>query len=196
MKSLEQIWKVRQYHKGKVVYEETKKNIIVDEGEKAFVDVFYRGNSSLYFAATPLFYVGLYQGSVSEATVLTTIPNEPTTGAYVRQSIARSTAGWPTIEKHENDWRVVSTQVTFTATGGTIGPVSGAFLCTSLDNSGVLMGALSMAFERTIPAGDVIEFENVGASKGNATITIDSVTGQFQSVVLDAVSSPTVAINL
>jgi len=156
---IEQIWKVRQYHKGKVIYEEEKKNIVVDEGEKAFVDVFYRGNSSVYFAATPLFWVGLYQGSISEATVLTTIPNEPASAGYARQSIARTTLGWPTIEKHENDWRVVSVQISFTAVGGNIGPVSGAFLCTSLDNSGVLIGALSMTFERTIPAGDVIEFE-------------------------------------
>ena len=156
---LEQIWRVRQYYKGKVIYEETKKNIIVDEGEKAFVDVFYRANASVYFAPTPFFYVGLYQGSINETTVLTTIPNEPSGNGYTRQAIARSTLGWPTIEKHEDDWRVVSTQVSFTASGGNIGPVSGALLCTSSDNSGVLIGALAMTFERTIPSGDVIEFE-------------------------------------
>lgn len=45
-------------------------------------------------------------------------------------------------------------------------------------------------------ADDVIEFENVGASIGGATITINSATGKFQSVSLDAAAAPTVSINL
>lgn len=156
---LEQIWKVQHFHKGKIIWEMEKKNIIVDEGEKALVDTFYRDNSSLYFSA-PMFYVGLYQGNIAEDTILTTIPNEPTVEfGYSRQSIPRTTLGWSTIELNEGDWRVVSQQVEFTAFEGNIGPVSGSFLATSSDNSGILIGALSFSFERTIPAGDLIQFE-------------------------------------
>jgi len=155
---LEQIWTIRQIRNGKVIYEETKKNIIPDEGEKALVDTFYRKNDSLYFAAD-LFCIGLYRGSISEATTIHTIPNEPSGNSYSRQPIERSSVGWPTIEKHEGDWRVVSKTVTITASGGDIGPVSGAFLCTSSDDSGVLLGAVAMTIVRTIPAGDKIEFE-------------------------------------
>lgn len=156
---IEQIWQVRHFHKGKVIWEMEKKNIIVDEGEKAFVDSFYRDNSSLYFS-TAKFWVGLYQGNINETTILTTIPNEPDGSAgYSRQSIPRTTLGWPTIEQNDGDWRVVSQTVTFQAFGGNIGPISGSFLCTSDDNSGVLIGALSFSFERTIPAGDIIELE-------------------------------------
>lgn len=154
---LEQIWTSRQIHDGEVLWTETKKNIIVDEGEKALVDTFYRANSALYFA-TDYFYVGLYRGSVSESTILSTIPNEPSGDGYSRTAIARSVVGWPTIEKHENDWRVVSDTITLTASGGNIGPVNGAFLCTSIDNTGVLIGAVAMTVSRTIPAGDKIEF--------------------------------------
>lgn len=155
---LEQIWKIRQIRNGKVIYEEVKKNIIPDEGEKAKVDTFYRNNGSLYFGAA-MFYVGLYKGSISESTTIHTIPNEPSGNGYTRQSIERSSVGWPTIEKHEGDWRVVSKTVTITASGGSIGPVSGAFLCTSSDNTGVIIGAVAFSIERTIPAGDKIEFQ-------------------------------------
>lgn len=154
---LEQIWTVRQIHKGRILWEETKKNIIPNEGEKALVDTFYRKNADLYFAAD-YFYVGLYKGSVSEDTELAGIPGEPSGNGYSRTAIERSTVGWPTIQKHENDWRVVSKEITITASGGSIGPVTGAFLCTSLTDSGVLIGAVAMKVPRTIPSGDKVEF--------------------------------------
>jgi len=153
----EHIWTISGIHNGKVVWSETNHNIIPDEGEKAMVDTFYRKNDSLYFAAD-MFYVGLYKGSISEATTLATIPLEPTTSGYVRQPIARSSVGWPTIEKNEGDWRVVSSTITISAVGENLGPVNGAFLCTSLDETGVLLGAIAMKVDRTIPAGDNIQF--------------------------------------
>lgn len=154
---LEQIWTIRQIHNDKILWEETKKNIIVDEAEKAFVDTFYRNNSALYFAAAT-FYTGLYRGSIGESTILSTVPGEPSGNGYARTAIERSVVGWPTIEQHENDWRVVSKTITITASGGSIGPVDGTFLCTSLDDTGILIGALAFKASRTIPAGDKIEF--------------------------------------
>ena len=157
---LEQYWTIRQFHKGKVIWEVVDRpNIIPDEGEKALVDTFYRANDSLYFPVDN-FYVGLYSGSVAETTTLVTIGEAPSTGDYSRQLIERSEVGWPTIEKNEGDWRVVSKTITLTASGGDIGPVDGAFLCTSASGSttGVLIGALAMKVTRTIPAGDNIEF--------------------------------------
>jgi len=155
---LEQIWTIRLRRNGKVIWQETKKNLIVDEGEKAIVDILYRKNDDLYFI-DDLFYIGLYKGSVSEATILSTIPNEPSGNGYSRQIVERSAVGWPTIEKNEGDWRVVSKTVTITADGGDIGPVSGAFICTSPDDSGVLIGAIAMTVENTILDGTDMEFE-------------------------------------
>jgi len=43
---------------------------------------------------------------------------------------------------------------------------------------------------------DNIDFENVGASVGGATIQINSATGQFQDTELDAAAAPTISINL
>lgn len=132
-----------------------KKNILVDSGEKAIVDTFFRDNGSIYFSGS--FYVGMYNGSISESTMLATIPNEPTVlYGYSRREIERSTVGWPTIEKHEGDWRITSKQIEVLAFGGDIGPVNGAFLCTSADDSGVLIGALGFGVEKTVEAGSTI----------------------------------------
>jgi len=154
---LEQIWTITQKRNGRILWAETKKNLIVDEGEKALVDTFYRNLAATYFV-TADFWVGLYYGSLAETTVLGTIPEISAINGYARVQIERSVVGWPTIEFHENDWRVVSKTITMTASGGNIGPVNGAFLCTSSNNTGVLIGGVAMSMSRTIPAGDDIEF--------------------------------------
>ena len=43
---------------------------------------------------------------------------------------------------------------------------------------------------------DVIEFNNVGASWGQATITINSLTGGFQEATMTTAAAPTVAVDL
>ncbi len=152
------IWDIEHIRNGKIIYQEQTKNILVDEGEKAIGEVFFRDKAAIYIPSDT-FYIGLYRGSVSESTTLSTIPNEPSGNGYGRESIERSAVGWPTVELHEGDWRWVSKQVSITASGGSIGPVSGAFLGTSLDNAGLLIGAVAMAVERTVIAGDTIAFQ-------------------------------------
>jgi len=151
-------WHIRHIRDGKIIYEEKTKNILVDEGEKAIVDTFFRNNASSYLSSD-VFYIGLHKGTVSESTTLATIPNEPVGNGYSRIECERSNVGWPTLEQNDGDWQVVSKEIGLTAAGGDIGPVNGAFLGTSLDNFGVLIGAVAMKIERTILAGDTIIFQ-------------------------------------
>jgi len=134
-----------------------RKNMLVDAGEKAILDTFFRNNSALYFASSN-FYVGFYNGNISETTELSIIPNEPpATYGYSRQVIERSTVGWPSIEKHEGDWRVISKMITYTASGGNIGPITGAFFGTGAASTGALIGSLSWGIEKTIESGASID---------------------------------------
>lgn len=151
-------WTIQQRRAGRVIWQiANKKNMVVDTGERAIVDAFFRNNASNYFGMTD-FWVGLYSGSIAETTVLSTIPGEPAAlYGYSRNRIERSTVGWPTIEKHEGDWRVVSKTITLTASGGLIGPVNGAFLCTSSDDTGTLIGAIPFDVERRILDGDEVD---------------------------------------
>ncbi len=148
-------WDVRQWRRGRIIWELLdKKNLLVDEGERMILDIVFRNGGASYFPA-PDFYAGFYNGNVSETTVLASLPNEPSVAnGYSRQVIERSSVGWPTIEKHDGDWRVVSKTLTWTASGGNIGPINGSFLGTSNDNSGTLVGSLTFGVERTIIAGD------------------------------------------
>jgi hypothetical protein len=52
------------------------------------------------------------------------------------------------------------------AAGGDIGPVDGAFLCTSTDSSGVLIGAVAFSLERTILAGEMVVLQLAAKMKG------------------------------
>jgi len=152
-------WDIKHIRNGKIIWEvKDKSNILVDQGEKAVVDTFFRNNSSIYFASDN-FWAGLYKGTISESTTLVTIPNEPSGNGYIRLQIERSTVGFPIIDQYEGHWRVTSKEVSLTAVGGDIGPINGAFLCTSLDNSGILIGAVAIDPERTIIAGDTIYFQ-------------------------------------
>jgi len=153
------IWNIKCYDKnGVLCWEEERPNILTDEGEKAIVDTFFRARDSLYFGATN-FYVGLYNGTISESTILATIPGEPSGNGYSRLVCERSTTGFPELEQDEGDWRVVSKEFSLVASGGSIGPISGAFLATSSDDSGALIGAVATAVERTVLAGDTVTFQ-------------------------------------
>ena len=121
-------WDIFIVRDGRIIFEmKDKRNILVDEGEKAIGEVFFRNLGSTYFPSTN-FFVGLYKGSISESTTLATIPNEPSGNGYSRLELERSAVGFPTVEQDDGDWRWVSKQLTLTASGGTIGPVNGAFL--------------------------------------------------------------------
>lgn len=149
------LWTFKHFRNGRLIFQIEKENVIPLEGTKAILDTFYRDQGSTYFLNTN-FYIGLYKGTVSKATTLATIPGEPTTGGYVRKLCERSTVGWPTIEEDAGFWRVVSKEIEFEATGGNIGPVGGAFLCTAASGGvGTLFNIVAMGIERTILAGDI-----------------------------------------
>jgi len=149
-------WNFQHIRNGEVIFEfKDRKNILCDEGEKAMVDTFFRKNASLYFS-DDYFYIGLYKGTVVETSTLSTIPKEPAASyGYSRLAVERSSVGFPTIEQDEDgNWRVVSKEITYTASGGDIGPINGAFLCTSSNDTGALIGAVAAGIDRTIKAGD------------------------------------------
>jgi hypothetical protein len=138
---------------GRVVWRYEKNNLLATEGGKSILDTFFRNTYTPYFPVTD-FYVGLYRGSVSKATTLATIPGEPVGYGYARVLCERSTVGFPTIElDDEGDWRVVSKEMTFAATGGDIGPIDGGFIGTSSTAVGTLIGVVSVPVQRTILAG-------------------------------------------
>ena len=145
------IWTIRHYRKGKLIYEDIGKNSLVQEGEEAMLETFFRDNSD--YAPTE-FYLRLCNSTPSITSVLVTIANEPSGNGYSAQLLERSTVGFPTKELNDGDYRLVSKEVTFSAVGGEIGPVTNAYLATTSDDSGKLIAFRALSLQRTVLDGD------------------------------------------
>lgn len=161
------IWNARYVNKNKeVLWSIRKQNALTDEGEDSILETFFRLTAS-YIPAN--FYVRLCNDTLTETDTLSTILNEPTGNNYDTQlaagdyTVPASTVGFPTKDTFEGDYRLKSKEITFTADGGDIGPVTTVFLATSSDNSKKLIAYLALPLTRTILDGDsmIVQFEVV-----------------------------------
>lgn len=146
----EGIWEIRFLDKsGLVTASYVIHNALADEGERLLLMSTFRDEES-----PTEFYLGLCNDTLVETDTLPDILNEPSGNGYSRQLIERSATGWPTIELSDGDYRLTSKYVTFTASGGDIGPVTTAFLATTADNTGKLIAYAALPISRTILDGD------------------------------------------
>lgn len=154
-KKVEQIWRlVCRDAKGNIKWIEEGPNDLADEGESQMLDVYYRG------AAGPTqFYVGLFDDTPLETDGLLNLIGEPSGGGYARQLIERSNVGFPTLELNAGDFQVVSKTVTFTASGGSIGPVTYAVLATTIDNTGLFVAFKVLSQSRTLADGESLDVQ-------------------------------------
>lgn len=145
------VWTVQHKRNGKVIWQDSGRNGLADAGEEAMLETFFRGRA-LYEPTE--FYVRLCNDTLVETDTLVTITGEPSANGYAPQLLERSTVGFPTKELDEGDYRIVSKEVTFAASGGDIGPVTTAFMATTSDNSGVLIAFRALSLVRTVIDGD------------------------------------------
>ena len=62
--------------------------------------------------------------------------------------------GWPTLALDAGDYQATSKQLTFTASGGSIGPVTYAVIATTSDNTGQLLAYAALSQSRTLASGE------------------------------------------
>lgn len=130
---------------------------LFDEGEQLILDVFFRG-------ATPPagFHLGLCNVSggvanMAETLTLATLTGELSGNGYSRQAIERNSTGWPSLALDAGDYQATSSEETFTAAGGSIGPGNVAFLATTSDNTGKLLCAVDLSTPRTLANGESLK---------------------------------------
>lgn len=153
------VWEWKHVRNGEVIWTDKKRNALVDEGEQSILRAYFLNDNNPPWNVDR-FFIRLCNDTILESDTLATIVGEPEAAyGYAAVQINRdaSADGWPTIELDSGDWRVVSKVVTFTASGGTIGPVSTAFLATTSDNSGRLIAINGLSLARTILDGDKLE---------------------------------------
>jgi len=153
-KFYEGTWEIKHKDKaGKVLWEETRRNALADEGEQSMLDSYFRGLN-----VPTAFYARLCNDTLLETDTLAAVQNEPAgTYGYAAQTVAKSAVGFPTLEMDAGDYRVVSAAITFTASGGTIGPVNTAYLATTSNNTGKLLAYVSLSTARTLLDGDQLQ---------------------------------------
>ena len=151
-----QLWRFTHRDKdGNVIWEDVIENALADEGEQAMLDVFYRNGT-----APTGFYIRLYNDTPVETDTLATLVGEPAGNGYAAQLVERSNVGFPTIQQDANgDWQIISKTVTFSASGGSWGPVTYAVLATTSDNTGKLIAFVALSQSRTLNDGESLDVQ-------------------------------------
>ena len=138
---------------GNVLWSETATNNLADGGENMFLDVALRAGT-----APTNFYIALYNYTPVETDTLSTLTGEPSTNGYARSLVERSATSWPTLALDSGDYRATSSTETFTASGGSWGPVTYATLVTaSSGTSGILVSYAALSTSRTLASGESLQ---------------------------------------
>jgi len=149
------LWDFKCFDKdGNLKWEEQAYNALADEGEFAMLDVFLRAGS-----APAGFFVRLFNDTPTETDTLSDLTGEPSGNGYSAQAVARdaTAAGWPTLALDDGDYQATGKTVTFTASGGSIGPVTYGVLATSTDSSGKLIAYVALSQSRTLATGESLQ---------------------------------------
>jgi hypothetical protein len=150
---------------GDVIWTEHIHNAIADEGEQNALQCWLAGTN----CAATNYYLGLSDStspcSIAEADNLATASTgEPSTNGYARQTIAKAT-DWTIAQissgtdgcTETNCYRATSATKTFSASGGSWGPVNCAFLGTSSDNTGKHISWAALSTSRTLNTGESLQ---------------------------------------
>ena len=152
----ESIWTVKHYRDGKLIWEDEGPNAVSQEGEEALLESFFRGDAT-YDPSE--FYVRLCNSTPDVTTTLGTVVSEATGNGYAPQVVEQSTVGFPTKEIDLGAFRLVSKTVSFAASGGSIGPVTHAYLATTSDNTGMFIAFRALSLTRTILDTDTMTIQ-------------------------------------
>lgn len=154
MKHLLTILEIDHVRDGKVIWrEENLKNVLHTQGEEYMLTALFK---TTLLTVPTFYYLGLDNRTTPTAAdaMPSSIQGEPTTNGYSRQAV--SSASGFTIEEVDGITRATSLVVSFTASGGSWGPVSNLFLTDKINNTGYLIATAPLGTARTLQNGDFI----------------------------------------
>lgn len=138
---------------GNLIWSCEAPNSLADQGEQDVLDVYFRGAT-----APTIFYLRLTNTTPSDTSTLTALSaGEPSGNGYAPQEVERSSVGFPTLALDNGDYQLTSKEVTFSASGGSWGPVAHAFLATTSNNTGKLISYVALSQSRTLQAGESLK---------------------------------------
>jgi len=145
---------------GNVLWEDTIRNALTNEGQESMLSNHFQG-----VTAPTEYYIRLYNDTPVKTDSLGDLSGEPVGNGYAPILVERSAVGFPTLALDAGDFQAVSKQVSFTASGGVIGPVTHAVLATTSNDTGLHHAFVALSTSRTLQDTDVL----------NVTISIKQV---------------------
>jgi hypothetical protein len=140
---------------GAVLWEvKDRENFLADEGEYNLLNLFLVGGT-----APTTFHIRLFNDTPVETDAIANITGEPSGNGYPAGGIEveRSATGWPTLALDSNDYQATSKTVTFTASGGSIGPVTYAVLAATISAAEKHIASVALSQSRTLAAGESLQ---------------------------------------
>jgi hypothetical protein len=146
-------WEFRHFDANSdLIWEHTAKNSLANEGEESMLDSYLRNQNN-----PSTFYVRLFNDTPTETDSLGAITGEPSTNGYAPQEITRNTSGWVSLALDSGDFQATSSEETFSASGGSWGPVTYAVLATTSGNAGKHIAFVALSQSRTLADGESLK---------------------------------------
>jgi hypothetical protein len=148
---LMKVLEIKHVRNGEVLWEAKNLNNLMHlVGDQYFLDVLFAGED-----LPDTYYLGLDgRTSLSADDTIEDLVNEPSSNGYTRQPVS-SSSGWR-VEQVSNVWRAIGNIITFSASGGSWGPVGNLFLTTEADSTGVLIASVALDQQTTVSSGDSV----------------------------------------
>jgi len=153
------VLEIEQVRNGKVIW--SKKNLynlLHSDGEAYFLEALFR-NPADGTMPPEYYYLGLdARSSLSVADTMASLIDEPSSNGYFRQLVSSKPdqpTGW-LITANSGYSKALGSIITFSAAGGSWGPVTTLFLTTQSNNDGVLISSVALSDEAYLDDGDVI----------------------------------------
>ena len=140
---------------GNVIWEDlNRENFLADEGEYNILNLFLIGGT-----APSTFHIRLYNDTPVETDAMVDLIGEPSGNGYPAGGIEveHSATGWPTLALDSGDYQATSKTVTFTASGGSIGPVTYAVLAATISAAEKHIASVALSQSRTLAAGESLQ---------------------------------------
>lgn len=126
-------------------------NELVNEGEQAMLDVFFRGAT-----APSGFFFRLFDDVPTETDGIGDLTGEVSGTGYAAVAVSRDGTDWPSLALDSGDFQASSATKTFEATG-TWTDATHLILATSSDGSGKLIAWAPLSTTRTLVSGDSLD---------------------------------------
>jgi hypothetical protein len=153
MKHLLTILDIEHVHKGDVVWRaENLTNVLHKQGEEFILSCLFK---SATVSPPTFYYLGLdNRSNPVDTDMIDSLQSEPTANGYARQPVS-SGSGF-TVAEVDGVIRATSIVVSFTASGGSWGPIKNLFLTDEISSSGYLIATAPLGDDRTLASGDTL----------------------------------------